>query len=216
MSRIDTAGGEAVGLSFAEAYLRREGSPYRETPLGFLTGFEVQPKIEARIHALNQSCAPAVLLRKGVDLAGFESFLRRAMQISDSGEAKALPDAESIRQEDFQEGIRIASEMLSEIGLDEHEVSMAFGFRPRASEHVTLVHQARGGMLNVDIEDRTELIIDFYSRLRAIFGDNVSAQTEWLHAGQDLLEGRTPIETLRRGRLYELARLSEILRRVTG
>lgn len=218
LPHVDTAGGEAVGLSFAEAYLRRPGSPYANTPLALLTGYSVQPKMAKRIHALNTQSAPVIVLRKGEDLVRFETFLARATELSNGRtlRPKDLEDQRAVREADFREGIMIASSMLARLGLSDREIATAFGFRPSSDDQLPALQALANQHLNVDLEDRIKLIIDIYARLKTIFGDNETARSEWLANWQEMLGHSTPLAVLKSAHLPALARLADILRRVTG
>ena len=61
-----------------------------------------------------------------------------------------------------------------------------------------------------------QLVFDIYARLKTIFGDNRAAIRTWLGANHQLSGGRTPLQILRDGHLYELAQVAGLLRQVTG
>ena len=211
---VETAGGEAVGLAFAENWLRRPDSPYANTPVTLLTGFDVRDEILERIERLNTNTAPMVLLHKGVDLEKYESFVRSALNkpVLDQPMVKV---SRSAKREALKEALPVAARALTELGLSSPQVLTAFGFRP--GRWGTLdIQQLMDLHPTVDLEDRVQLVFDIYARLKTIFGDNRVGMRAWLNADHGLSGHRTPLQILREGHLYELAHVAGILRQVTG
>jgi hypothetical protein len=206
MKNVETQGGETVGLSVVEQYLRQPSSPFLHTPVALLTGFDLPPGVQERIDLIKIK-GPVAVLDKRKGTLPFEKFIKTIAH------QQELTAEEEIR--DINEGLQVVLRILDELGLNPEERSLALG--NRASDESTWRKSVQNPQyISIWLQDRIAWIIDMKARLDAIFGDDPKLQREWLDKPQSLLSGQAPIELLRSGHENQLVKILGLLRRITG
>jgi len=207
----DTLDGEAVGLAVAEQYLRRPESKFRQTPLAFLTGFSIDAPVLNRIKALRRQGNNIVVLKKHDDLPQFDEFIKSVIEEKKS-KYSDLPEKIS----DYKEGIDIALEILTDLGIQDAEKIALLGYDAEDNVRIEGIVRRIKDKLSIDIQDRVALIIDIKSCLDAVFGIDDTRQRKWLSKRQKILERKSPLQILKEGHQHGLAQIAALLRQITG
>src|ERR1700739_2419236 len=77
LPEVDPQSGALTGLAVAEEYIRSKNGPYRQTPIGFLTGRAVTQETRQRIERLKKKGGDIYLFEKAKNLSEFEKFIEQ-------------------------------------------------------------------------------------------------------------------------------------------
>lgn len=225
LPNVDTSKGEAVGLAVAEKYIKPK-IRFRGIPIVFLTAYKIHAPAKRRIELLRQRSHDDIVDINKDDLQTFDDFIRKLVgpnthiRRRDTIDLRRPePRPESARLQDYVEAFDVASKILAEFKLPDVAIAALFGKVIKTNNQWgNIAHEIRRSThLDMDIHDRSELIIDIKVRLESIFGvENVALQQKWLETGQADLAGRSPLALLKSAHQHELAHVAAILRQITG
>jgi hypothetical protein len=201
LPQVSTMNGEAVGVAVAEKYLRTAGSPYRQTPIAFLTGYNVQPELQQRMFDLRKF-GPVEVLDKRKGVVEFREFLKKVCS--------------SRTEQTGDEALDIIIGVLSEYNLSHKQIAAVLGFRLENDSTWPNFLTKSALTQSIDVQDRIELLVDIKTRLEAIFGPNAKVQGVWLRKREQLLSNKTPLSLLTSGHHYQIAHVLSLLQRITG
>ena len=111
--------------------------------------------------------------------------------------------------------IRFINQLIDSWRLDADSACTLLGFERSDSAYVRNVLQGYATLRGRDAKDRIAHLFEIRSALSALFRD-VDVENEWLREGQQVLNGKKPMELLEEGSMENLLLVKEYVELVSG